>query len=323
MALDNTPASLLEVEHYRVIPFSEITPSNCAIIAGRGEVALVKLRSWGLDPAVTGSLSEAVRRLHRVSRAKSYGADITELRLTLNSIHICADFYQIAASLGEHPIGPAIPELAIALQGGLTGTNSARRAREYLSQYWVGTLLTLANIEPRVVPPEPDKPRPDFLIDLGGLDCAVEVKRPESFHSARRALDQAAGQLRSLSQPGVICMDISDCLCDESFATAFIQSSAPIGQAVFPLFERETAKLSERPEKYNQSDKYKRILALVLFARATGWRGVDPPRAEGKYFLQLPTYEAACGGLVVDFVGRLKRIFITGFERMSGSPSER
>lgn len=322
MALDNTPASRLEVDKFRIIPFSQITPSNCAIIAGRGESALAKLRSWGLDPAITGCLSEAVKRLHRVSIAKSYGVDLAEMGSTLNSIHLCADFYQIAASLGEEPIGPAVPELAIALQGGLIGTNSARRAREYLSQYWVGTLLTLANIEPRIVPHEPGKPRPDFLIDLGGLDCAVEVKRPESFHSARRALDHAAGQLRSLPQPGVICMDLSDCLCDESFATAFIHSSAPIGQAVYPLFQRETARLSVRPEKYNQSDKYKRILALVLFARATGWRGADSPRPEGKYFLQLPTYETACGGLVVDFASRLKRIFVTAFERMSGSPPE-
>ncbi|MES2177794.1 MAG: hypothetical protein V4550_07990 [Gemmatimonadota bacterium] len=201
-----------------------------------------------------------MQTLDDVVRSDSYGTTRDELEETLDAIHLCADFFQVAASLPEDPIGPAVSELAMSLQGSITGTNSARRAREYLSQYWVGTLLTLANVEPRILPENLGSKRPDFLVDIGGLDCAIEIKRPESFNSMRDALDRAAGQLRSFGRPGVICLDLTDCICINGFATAFIDSPVPIADRVSSVFKRKTEWLAARPAHYNQSDKYARVM---------------------------------------------------------------
>jgi hypothetical protein len=312
----------VELEHFRVIPFSRITPDSCSVIAGRGEAALTKLESWGLQRPYTGSLAAAIRHLTAVARSGKFGDDPSQLRATLEAIHLCSDFYQVAASLGELPIQTAVSELAIALQGGLTGTGKARKAKEYLSQYWIGTLLAIANSEPRIVRSESNKARPDFIIDLGGLDCAIEIKRPQSFHSSRDALDHAAGQLRSYGKPGVICLDLTDCIYSDDRVELLDRGFLQARDLLWEIFQNETERLARRPEKYNQSDKYSRILGLVLFARVTGWSDSSDLRPVGKYFVQLPIYEKACGGLVSDFAARLKRIFITGFERISGSPPE-
>jgi len=283
---------------------------------------MAKLGSWGLDRVIRSRLHDAVTTLDGVVRSDSYGSTRDELEVTLDAIHLCADFFQVAASLPDEPIGPAVSELAISLQGSLTGTNAARRAREYLSQYWVGTLLTLANVEPRILPEGLESKRPDFLLDLGGLDCAIEVKRPESFNSMRDALDRAAGQLRSFGRPGVICLDLTDCICIPGFATGFIDCPIPIAGRVAPVFKCKTEVLADRPSYYNQSDKYARVIALVLFARIAGWRAIPDLQPEAKYLLQLPTYPNACQGLVTDFTERLKRLVLTGFERMTGSESQ-
>ncbi len=69
-----------------------------------------------------------------------------------------------------------------------------------------------------------------------------------------------------------------------------------------------------RPDAY-------RVIALVLFARIAGWRGLTDLQPEARYLLQLPTYPSACQGLVTDFTERLKRLVLTGFERLTGSDS--
>jgi hypothetical protein len=309
----------LDPEDYRVIPFSRITPEACSVIAQRGQVAAEKLATWGLKRVIASRLISAVKRLKEVAATHSYGASAAEWDMTLEAIHLCTDFFQVAASLGAQPIPAVVHELAIALQGNLSGTGSARKAKEYLSQYWVGTLVTLANMQPRVISQHADTSRPDFVVDLSGLDCTIETKRPVSFHSSRDALDRAAGQLRSFGMPGVICLDLSDCIWTAGMSTAFLDSPVPIADRVMPLSQHHAEMLSDRPAKYKQSDKYARIIALVLFARVSGWRGKADPQVEGTYLVQVPTFENACSGLVSQFSATWRRTTLTAFERMSGN----
>src|SRR5437870_4981615 len=129
---------------------------------------MATLTSWGLDRVITSRLADAARTLEDVVARGHYGTSFAQLEATLEALHLCADFYQIAASLPDTPIAPLAPELAITIQRGLRGTPSYRRSREYLSQYWVATLFTLAHIGPQVIPTSNDQQRPDFLLDLGG-----------------------------------------------------------------------------------------------------------------------------------------------------------
>lgn len=257
--------------------------------------------------------------LDKVVARGSYGATHPELERTLHAIHLCADFYQVAASLGDEPIAAAAAELAMSLQGGLSGTRSRRKAREYLSQYWFGSVLTRVRVSPRVLANSSGPSRPDFLLDLGGFDCALEIKRPEVINSARDALDRAAGQLRSYGKPGIACIDLTDCICLPGFAISFLDSPIPIGDIVWRLFKNISQPLSDRPVKYNQSDKYDRIFCLVLFARVAGWRGSADPQPEARYFIQVATYPNACAGLISDYADRFSRLIRTGFGEISGS----
>jgi len=306
-------------EYFGVIPFARLTPANCRFHADAGRAAIARLTEWGLNRILRSNLSDAVRTLDAVVSRDSYGATNEELERTLRAIHLCADFYQVAASLGDKPIIGAAPELALSLQGGLSGTRSERQAREYLSQYWFGSVLTRVRVSPCVLADPAAPSRPDFLIDLGGFDCTIEVKRPESINSARDALDRAAGQLRSYGKPGIACIDLTDCICLPGFATAFLSSPAPIGDVVWRLFWNISQPLCDRPVKYNQSDKYARVFALVLFARVAGWRGVNDPQPEARYFIQVATYPSACAGLVSEYGARFSRLVRTGFQEVSGS----
>lgn len=310
------------LSRYRVIPFSRFTPQACAAIADRGRAALAVLREWGIGHAINSRLEQAASWLEEVARTGSYGATTTDFDTTLEAIHLCLDFFQVASSLSGKRIDVAARELAITVQGSLLGTASTRQPREYLSQYWLGSLLTLGNLEPRVVGDAHGKRRPDFVVDLSGLDCAIEVKRPASFHSARDALDRAAGQLRDFGLPGAICLDLSDCMWSPGFSTAFLDSPTRIRDQVGFLFDRHAERLSLRPSQYNQSNKYARIFALLSFARVNGWRGRTDPQPEASYLLHLRTYDDACERLIAEYAAQFKRLILTGFERMSGSPVE-
>jgi hypothetical protein len=272
-----------------------------------------------MTPRITRPLDDAAATLDRVARRGSYGDSPEELEATIQALNLCADFFQVAASLPDEPIEAAKSELELSIQAGLTGTRSDRIAREYLTQYWIGTLLTLARIEPRILSNDVRTKRPDYLVDLGGFDCAVEIKRPESFNSSRDAMDRAAGQLRSFGKPGVICVDLTDCICTKGFSTGFLDSDVHIADRVTPVFRRHSEWLSDRAVKYNQSDKYQRVMLVVLFARIAGWRGLVEPQPEARYLLHLSVYHNACQGLVTDYAEHFSRIVRTGFERISGS----
>lgn len=312
----------MSLDRFRVIPFTRFTPQNCAVVADRGRAAIEALSLSQRIRPITSRLATAVHHLDQVAARRSYGETPEDWDATLEAIQLCLDFFQVAASFGPEPIAPAAPELALALQGSLSATGATRKAREYLSQYWVGTMLTLANLEPRIIDDVPGRKRPDFVSDLGGFDCALEVKRPESFRSARDALDRAAGQLRSFGKPGVACLDLTDCLWRQNFSTAFLDSPVPIRDRVWPVFKSHARRLTHRVETYNQSDKYARVFAIVLFARFSGWRGKKDPQPEGSYLLYIPTFDKACQGLVTEYAERFKRFVLTGFERMSDTKPE-
>lgn len=274
---------------------------------------------WRLPRVVASRLAYAARHLDKVAASGSYGDDDDELTETLDAITLCTDFLQIAATLPDERLREVADELAIAIRGSMSGTSKGRQPWEYLSQYWFGTALAVAHVVPHIVPQtKAEKSRPDFVVRIAGVDCAVEVKRPESFNSARDALDRAAGQLRNFELPGAAVLDLSDCIDSMTRRNGFL------GDETFsPALAEQMERLMVRPLKYNQSDKYKRVFMLVLFARTHGWKPQDGElHPDGSYFVNTARFRGACDGSVVAQADGFRQAVERGFEEMSGRPAE-
>ncbi len=211
----------------------------------------------------------------------------------------------------------------MALQGSLLPSPSVSEPKEFQTQYWFGMLLAQAGLHPMVPDLTFAGRRPDFIVDLQGLRCGVEVKRPQSFRSARRALDRAASQLRDFGQPGLIALDLSDCLGGESLSVAALNSAIPIQKLIEPDFIHHSRLLGRRPVTYNQSNKYARIFMLACYARVVGWRRPDLSQPEGSFFLYPEVYPDACEGLILDYSRRMKDVLLHGLEAVSGSQAMR
>jgi hypothetical protein len=303
---------------FNVIPFSEFSPAACAVAAERGEAAIRTLETWGLSRKLDARLRQAVGVLHEVAKRSSYGSTEHELRATVEALSLVIDFFQISNCLGDPSSESVAHELALAIDGSLVGTSSRRQSREYQAQYWFGMLLTHAGFNARVPPVSTQSRHPDFVISLNGLDCAVEVKRPESFRSARDAMDRSAGQLRAYGKPGIIAMDLTDCLGGDMLMTGALQSQVPIDQLVRPHFTGRSEALGRRPKTYNQSDKYKRIISAVIFARLIGWRAADMSEPESSVLLDIYDYPAACEGLLPGYAAAFRRRIFAAAEATLG-----
>jgi hypothetical protein len=303
----------------QVVPFHRFSPSNCAYVADRGRAALELFARWGVQRTMRSRLATAVARLDSVVKVDSYGTTNAALGETLRAINTCLDFFQVGGTFPADPLAEIASELAIALRTSAPGVTPYASPDEYLSQMWVGTALALGNVEPRILPASVRGKRPDYIVDAAGLDVAVEVKRPQSFHSAPDALDRAADQLRGFGRPGVICLDLSQCLGVQRWTETILPVGPLVERLVWKEFKFHAARLDRRVRTYRRSDKFSRVIALLAYARLTHWRQGQPLQPDGGFPVLLQTFERACSGLVVRHAEHFRSIMLAGFERLSGT----
>jgi hypothetical protein len=267
-------------------PCIETTPESCAEVRRALDVALETFLHWNIDPPSGTWVQEAAQWLEYVTQRKSLGATDEELQRTSAAIAMVVDFYHISTSLGIEANRQVGAELARLANGRLPGPGRTAAGKDFLSQFWVGTLLAQSKLEPRI--PAYDRPnqaKPDFLIERGRVSFAIEVKRPQTTHSARRAVLKAGDQLRTLYMPGIIVIDATDCLTVDPWAIHQPDSGVR-EQRASDIAELHNVLRSEIAS-YSRSSKLSEIGMLLTFARYWNWERRDdgaPVRDAGIVF---------------------------------------
>ena len=197
-------------------PIEHLSPKACAVIARALAKAIVTFEQWGIQVHEVGRLREAERWLLEVANRNRYGDNDEELIRTGKAAALAVDFYHISISLGQEPEHSLANEIVLSLGGTLDANIKDSTPYEFQSQFWVGTLLAQSGLKPKVLGGKRKGTKPDFLIEAGTLECAVEIKRPQNLKSARRAVGSAASQLHDYGllygHPGIIVVDLSGCL---------------------------------------------------------------------------------------------------------------
>ena len=301
-----------------LIPFSGLTPSACTALAAAIDDAIETLGKWDLPTGINTRLLKAKRRLLKVAARGSYGATPDELYETANAILVAHDFYVISRTLRGDRANPIAEELKVALGGPLCEIETKNKNPfDIQSQFWFGTVLAYSGLHPTV--PDSKETRPDFLISLGTLVCGVELKRPKSRGAASRALSSAASQLHKYGKPGVIVLDLAQCIRADDLILH--RGSSPSARQLaeerfYPLVDE----LIEGVNDYSRSDKFKRIVVLAMYARFFNWTPDGKKDSDMGFFFKSTVMPEACVGLVVDESHRIQELIARGFERISGNP---
>jgi hypothetical protein len=300
-----------------VLPFTHLSPPACSALAAAVDDALDIFCRWQLPVGMSTRLLKAKSRLLKVANQNSYGETSDELYETAKAILLANEFYLISRTLKEDRAEPIAQELEIALGGTLSETKSKNKnAFDIQSQFWFGTVLAYSGLHPAV--PDSKKRRPDFIINVGSLSCGVEIKRPQSGESAWRAISSAASQLRAYGLPGVIAVDLSQCVgADELILhRGAVAARQIVRHRFYPLVNQ----LTHAVRNYSRSDKFDRILLLKTYVRFFNWTPGEKEDADMGFFFRSTVFPTACSGLVTDQSERIQNLIVRGFERISGNP---
>jgi len=291
-----------------VIPFAELTPAACEIVAETVEQAMVVFAAWNIPlPKQTG-LRQAVAVLRRIAAQGSWGTTRAELAAITPALTLAGDFILVAQSLSREPVATISDEIGTAL-GESLGAIAKVGGYELHSQYWFGMVLARAGLRPRV--PRPGERRPDFVVATDGIDFGLEHKRPKSAQSAEGAMDKAAAQLRDYDRkhntPGLIVLDLSNAVGTQHLAGVRLpvvrgHVHTHIGESL----QEQAARLDQRTQTFNLSNKYDRMVGLVCYSRALLW--IEKPIGLVPTITAwVVTYVSArgCAGIIQDSVHRL------------------
>lgn len=159
---------------------------------------------------------------------------------------------------------------------------------------------------------------PDYIVAVDTLDCAVEVKRPESAHSAPSAMDKAASQIRDFGKPGFIALDLTDACFEPDWASSFMDEPGLLLDVVKPRFDQLATQLDRRVQGYNLSNKYTRVFGLAAFVRLHYWEKPDLTQPKARYLMSITSFRGAYSGLIFPQAEKFKRIFFEGAQEVAG-----
>ena len=256
-------------------------------------------------------LPKSVVQLRRAVATGSYGDSPSDRDRTARAYFFIADLAHIANTPLLHQ-QVVSGEIQVALDGGLECESSERAPFEMQSQCWVGVALFMAN--PLVGVPAGQGRRPDFALPGPRGLYGVEVTRPHTWKSAVRALDRAAGQIRDWGRNGVVVLDLSDCLIAGGCHPADLSSEEHIRDVVRPALHEHSRPLLARGPAYQRSDKYGRVMGVVLFCRVAWWRrdGQQYSVVQSQFCSGFPRPEPECVRATDELLLGLNRSFGPG-----------
>lgn len=298
-------------------PHRDFSTASCREQVKALDNAVEVLTQWGVKISEQAALFKARGWLADLGSRETL--DLTPEALEETSKHsaLAVDLYHITVALGDESNDLIAKELSQIVRGSPFDTASVQ---DFISQYWVGTLLAQSKLKPGIdARIEAEGPRPDFLAECRTLGFVVEVKCPKSPSSAIRALSTAAKQLRDKPQPGVIFVDATYALGLNPYANTEPESSAR------DMYREANSRLHDRLESYaanyTRSDKFSRVAVIATFSRFWTWILADPPERDAGLVLNASVLPEACQGLVVEQATGFQTSLFRGIEQLTGNPA--
>ncbi len=280
-------------------------------------------RRWGVALPVGSWLHQARTHLEQVAERNSAGSTNAELRLTSAAVAAAVDLYHISTCLGDESVRAIAVELGQITHGRLLARSEKSSARNYLSQFWVGALLAQSKLAPRVFANAvPGRSRPDFHITCGGVDFAVEIKRPRRLGSTERNLLHAGDQLRDCGRPGIIVMDATDCMSTDPWGVTRDGPSIrnTVGRELGDLHGNLRAVING----YSRSNKFSQLAMLMTFARYWPWIVDGEPRRDAGLHFRADAFSYIWSRQITDLTKRIQLSLLHGIEQLTGNrPSHR
>jgi hypothetical protein len=147
----------------------------------------------------------------------------------------------------------------------------------------------------------------------------MEVKRPATYRSAMRNIEDATSQIRDFGRPGFVALDLSPALSMGELSVALFAADALPKTIVGPQFLRAARQLSERVRGHRCQGKWSRLLGLFIFAKLHAWHHSNLTSPLMTVYFESPTFPDACHGLVQGTAERVRWVFRLGLETMTGT----
>lgn len=290
------------------VPFTRLTARHLGEALRRGEAALRHMAEMGLPGGERNRLSRALRALSPIAEVGAYPTGAAARNEVLDHLGAVAELIQLAGVLTERLEKAVLDELAPAV--GLK-TGKGAQTNDYMSTAFLGVVLT--GTGRRAAIPAWEGRRPDWRFDTGEIVVDLEVKRPESLQSTRRALKTAAAQLHVTGKPRVIALDLTDVTRAEDTTAA----GAATVDALFGRVAEETTRLCL--DSAGASEKFARVVGLLAWTRLIGFDDAADPAPRMSVLLHFARFPGGYRGLLR---GRplfdLERVIRSGFQAVSG-----
>lgn len=302
-------------------PMREVTPAACAEVRRALEVGIREFRRWGIEPPPGSWIQRAADRLDAVVARDSLGVNEDELRQTSAAIALAVDLYHIGISLDSESNRQIAAELSAVARGRLLGRGAAAAGSDFLTQFWVGTLLAQSKLQPRIITGDRrGTSKPDFIITKGKIDFIVEVKRPRTAGSAERAIKTAARQLRDHNQPGIIIVDATDCISADPWGVTRASQTTrdQVGVELDALYTR----LGDIIDSRRPSPVFTQVAMLLTFSRFWSWtreESTEPTRDAGLHF-RARSFTYKWSMQVARVTKDVQRALLIGVEQLTGNP---
>lgn len=296
-----------------VIPAITAEPSGLAVLASKLGEAIGIIRSWKIRVSEPSRLPAAKRLLEQVAKAGAYPSDPVQLNRISNSIRIAFDFYHITRVLPEERIDAVVEDLRRALGGTLddVGPSEAHRAQ---SQVLTAAVMAAGGLQPGA-PATDGGATPDYVVQVGTLSFAVEIKRPESLSGVRTKIDEAIDQVAALhTAGGALIIDISDCMS--------LDSVSDVGEELAKADFRALCSAIRDAVVRSTRLGANKISNLFVFANLFGWRPGPPPHPHPVFLTYHEVVHSARAGLIVEASRDVRRRIADGFERFGAETLE-
>ncbi len=261
----------------------------------------------------------ASRLLTRVAEEGTFGTDPRRLMLISNAIMVAGDFVQVSYCLGDERVERIAEDLVRSLKGSLE-EQDGQTPYDYQAQLWFGSVLARAEMNTTVPPKKVNRGHPDFAINVDGLHCGVEVKRPQTTAGASGLISTAADQLWDYGRPGIIAVDISQCLNVRDLIVALLDADIAGAMYLSDHFKHVTEQLAQRVRD-GQGAKYQRIIEMVVYCRFPHWRNFNEKRIPRfSVMFCTPIFRDAFGGRLINQAHGIRRRLASALTQWLGAP---
>lgn len=246
----------------KIQPKHRIHASHCAELSEKLEESAESFKQLGVRIPDSGRLQAGIRLLRKIGRDKEFPTAEAKLREIAYAISDGLELPRIAVALGKEQAREIVAQLSETMGGTQGRTGKRRTPYQYQSQFVVGA--SLAHSDAEVAIPRSDRSRslPDFLVRTTVTRQPVEVKRPENDRSVERNLKTALSQLSGFPPPGLVVLDITDCLAEEALYSI-------VESAEEPAYREVAAEFFERSEA---------LMRLIYDDRSRRWKPAAPAR---------------------------------------------